>query len=250
MSKEKHPTPHDNTVHFIFQSKGGCGKSFIASLLAQHFMSIGADAKGFDTDQENRTFYAYKGIPVRHVDVMDDSTTINQKKFDGFMEALLTESGTFVVDNGANSFTPLLGYLVENQGIQFLEENGKRVYLHGVIGGGDIYDDTLIGFNDLAINTHSPLVLWLNEHFGALTDQNGTPFVETESFRKYADKLCGAVVLHKRNPQTYGADIARVTKERLTLAEALKSSAYTIMEKQRLRTFSKAVFDQLAEVRF
>lgn len=239
-----------NSVHFIFQSKGGCGKTFCATLLAQYLMSIGADVKGFDTDQENRDFFAYKGIPVRYVDVMENSITINVKKFDSFMEALLTEDGTFVVDNGANSFTPLLGYLVENHGIEFLEENGKRVYLHGLIGGGDTYDSTVIGFNDLAINTRSPLVLWLNEHFGELIDQDGTPFVETESFHKHSEKLCGAVVLHKRNPQTYGADIARVTKERLTVAEALNSSAYTIMEKQRLRTFSKAVFDQLADVRF
>lgn len=240
----------ENSVHLILQGKGGCGKTFIAALLAQYCIGIGANLKGFDTDQENRDFYAYKGIPVRHVDVMDGETTIDQKKFDGFMEALLTEEGTFVVDNGANSFTPLLGYLVENHGIDFLQENGKKVYLHGVVGGGDTYESTVIGFNDLVANTNAPVVLWLNEHFGDLADRSGTPFIETENFKQHAEKLCGAVVLHKRNPQTYGKDIQRVTKERITIAEALNSPNYALMEKQRLRTFAKEVFEQLAAVRF
>lgn len=240
----------ENTVHFMLQSKGGCGKTFCSTLLAQYFLKIGANLKGFDTDQENRDFFAYKGLPVRYVDVMEGKTTINQKKFDGFMEALLTESGTFVVDNGANSFTPLLGYLVENHGIDFLQENGKKVYLHGVIGGGDTYESTVAGFNDLATNTDAPVVLWLNEHFGELTDRSGTSFIETEHFKQHAKKLCGAIMLHKRNPQTFGEDIQRITKARLTIAEALNSPEYVLMEKQRLRTFAKDVFEQLATVKF
>lgn len=240
----------ENSVHFILQSKGGCGKTFSASLLAQYFLKVGANLKGFDTDQENRDFYAYKGLPVRYIDVMEGKTTIDQKKFDGFMESLLTEDGTFVVDNGANSFTPLLGYLVENHGIDFLRESGKTVYLHGVIGGGDTYASTVVGFNDLVANTDAPVVLWLNEHFGDLSDDNGTPFVETDEFKQHRDKLCGAIVLHKRNPQTYGADIQRMTKARLTVDEVLSSPDFAIMEKQRLRTFAKDVFEQITKVQF
>lgn len=239
-----------DSVHFMFQSKGGCGKTFCSALLAQYLIEAGINLRGFDTDQENPDFYAYKGMPIRHVDVMDDQTTIDQKKFDGFVEALATEDGTFVVDNGANSFTPLLGYMVENHVIDLLRESGKKVYLHGVIGGGDTYDSTVIGFNDLAANTDAPVVLWLNEHFGDLVDQDKTPFLDSDHFQRYASKLCGVVVLHKRNPQTYGKDIQRMTKDRLTIAEALSSPNYTLMEKQRLRTFGKEVYEQLSAVRF
>ena len=99
MSKEKKV---ENAVHFVLMAKGGCGKTFIATLLAQYFESRGLNMKGFDTDQENRDFYAYKKLPVRYVDVMAGKTSIDQKKFDAFMESLLTEDGVFVVDNGAN----------------------------------------------------------------------------------------------------------------------------------------------------
>ena len=240
----------DNQVHFMLQSKGGCGKTFSASLLAQYFIKIGANLKGFDTDQENRDFHAYKGLPVRYVDVMQGKTSIDQKKFDGFMESLLTEDGVFVVDNGANSFTPLLGYLVENSGIQLLQEAGKTVYVHSIIGGGDNYQSTVAGFNDLSFNSEAPLVIWLNEHFGELADRNGTPFMQTADFTNHAKKLIGVVMLHKRNPQTFGEDIKKMTKARLTIGEVMTSSEFVLMEKQRIRNFAKDVFEQLAKVKF
>ncbi|WP_263770120.1 hypothetical protein [Propionivibrio soli] len=247
MNKEKQA---ENAVHFVLMAKGGCGKTFIATLLAQYFASRGLDMKGFDTDQENRDFFAYKSLPVRYVDVMAGKTTIDQKKFDAFMEALLTEDGVFVVDNGANTFTPLLGYLVENDGLNLLKEAGRKVYLHGVIGGGDNYQSTSKGFTDLVVNSDTPVVLWLNEHFGDLADSNGQPFVTSENFKKHRSHVAGAVMLHKRNPQTYGEDIKKMTKARLTLDEVMSSSAFTLMEKQRLRVFAKDVFEQLDKVTF
>lgn len=240
----------DNSIHFFFQSKGGCGKTFCTSILAQYFQKIGADMKGFDTDQENRDFFAYKGLPVRYVDVMEGDTAINQKKFDGFMESLLTEEGTFVVDNGANSFTPLLGYLVENNGIEMLRENGKKVFLHGIVAGGDNYNSTLIGFLDLVTNADAPVVLWLNEHFGELIDAKGVPFLESDEFKAHKAKICGTVMLHKTNPQTFGEDLKKMTKARHTFSEVMSSPGYSLMEKQRLRTYAKGVFEQLAKVNF
>jgi hypothetical protein len=250
MTNENINTTTDNSVHFMFQAKGGCGKTFATSLLAQFFQKTGVNIKGFDTDQENRDFYAYKGLPVRYVDVMQGKTTIDQKKFDGFMESLVTEDGVFVVDNGANSFTPLLGYLVENNGFNFLRESGKKVYLHGIIGGGDNYESTKEGFNDLVINSSEPIVLWLNEHFGDLSDKNGTPFLETDDFYAHRNRLVAAIMLHKRNPQTYGEDVKKMTKARLTFEEVMNSNDFVLMEKQRLRNFAKDVFDQLSKVTF
>lgn len=240
----------DNSIHFFFQSKGGCGKTFCTALWAQYLKKIGANLKGFDTDQENRDFFAYKGLPVRYVDVMEGLTTINQKKFDHFMEKLLTEEGTFAIDIGANSFTPLLGYLVENDGIEMLRESGKKVYLHGLVAGGDNYASTMTGFLDLVTNTDTPVVLWLNEHFGDLMDTNGVPFLESNEFKEHKEKICGAILLHKTNPQTYGEDLKKMTTARLTFDEIMKSEEFTIMEKQRLRTYAKSVFEQLGKVNF
>jgi len=247
MSKTK---KFEDSVHFVLTAKGGCGKTFVASLLAQYFSNAGANVKGFDTDQENRDFFAYKNLPVRYVDVMEGRTTIDQKKFDGFMESLLTESGVFVVDNGANTFTPLMGYLVENSGIDVLRESGKNVYLHCIVGGGDNFKSTKDGFSELIGNSDTPLILWLNEHFGDLVDECGVRFTESNELKQNATRIAGAVMLYKRNPQTFGEDIKKMNTARITFEEVMLSSNYALMEKQRLRVFVKDVYEQLDRIAF
>ena len=58
-------------------------------------------------------------------------------------------------------------------------------------------------------------------------------------------RLAGIVLLFKRNAATFGEDIRKLNTRRHTIAEALDSPDYTIMEKQRLKMFSRDVFGQL-----
>lgn len=115
-----------NSVHFILQGKGGIGKSFKSVLLAQYFLSKNFPLWAFDTDQENTTFSHYKALAVEHIPVMNESRTINSKMFDALLEKLLSQEGVFVIDNGANTFSPFLAYMVENDVIRLLQENGKK----------------------------------------------------------------------------------------------------------------------------
>ena len=39
-----------NTVHFVLQAKGGIGKSFVSTLLAQHVLNETGAVRCFDTD--------------------------------------------------------------------------------------------------------------------------------------------------------------------------------------------------------
>ncbi len=241
----------DNTIHFILQGKGGIGKSFVAVMLAQFFKSKGANLKAFDTDQENTTFAHYKALGAEHIPVMNESRTIDAKRFDSLMEKLLTDEGTFVIDNGANTFSPLLAYMVENDVVSFLTDNGKKVYLHTVVGGGDTLTDTANGFNSIAQGIEdAPLVLWLNEHFGPMQTVEGKEFTETKVFKTNQDRLHGAVLLHARNHQTYGDDVKKMNTKRLTVDEVMQSSDFAMMEKQRIRTIAKDVFGQLEKVGF
>src|SRR5215218_9527328 len=54
-----------NTVHFVLQAKGGIGKSFVSTLLAQHLAAEAGAVRCFDTDQENTTFAHYRGLLVQ-----------------------------------------------------------------------------------------------------------------------------------------------------------------------------------------
>ena len=235
-----------NSVHFVLQGKGGIGKSLIAVLLAQYVQSKRDDLKAFDTDQENTTFSHYKALAAEHIPVMSGSRTINSKMFDSLIERILEDQGTFVIDNGANTFSPLLAYMVENDIVSFFNENGRNVYIHTIVGGGDTLQDTANGFESIAAGLpEASLVLWRNEHFGALSTAEGKEFSDTKLYKAYAARLKGEILLPARNHHTYGDDVKKMNIKRLTVSEVKASPDFSVMEKQRIHTVMKDVFSQL-----
>lgn len=239
----------DNTAHFVLQAKGGIGKSFVSTLLAQHLLNETGAVRCFDTDQENTTFAHYEGLAVRHIVVTNESRVIDPKRFDTLIETLLTEDGNFVIDTGANTFSNLLAYMVENEVFSMLRDAGKATYIHTIVGGGDTLADTANGFYAIAQQVPQvPIVLWCNEHFGELRTAEGKPFGDTQAYKQSAARVTGTVTLFRRNTATFGEDIRKLNMNRHTVAEALASMQYTIMEKQRIKTFSRDVFRQLQAV--
>ena len=240
-----------NSVHFIIQGKGGIGKSLVAVLLAQYFQkSAPGSTLNFDTDQENTTFANYKALNAKHVPVMTESRTINAKMFDSMMETIATTDGIAVIDNGSNTFSPLLAYMVENDIINLLQEAGKKVYLHVIVGGGDMLSETAQGFNSMVQGINAPIILWLNEYFGPTKTPEGKHFSETKVYRDNEDRIKGLVVLPARNQQTYGDDIKKMNTRRLTIDEVVNSPDFSLMEKQRLKTVGREVYEQLAKIEF
>lgn len=241
-----------NSIHFILQGKGGIGKSFICAVLAQWLQTQTEELHPYDTDQENTTFKHYKAIGAEHIPVMNESRTIDAKRFDALIEKLLaTDTGISVIDNGANTFSPLLAYLVENDVISFLQDSGKKVFIHTVVGGGDTLVDTAAGFRSIAEGIpEAPLVLWMNEHFGELKSADGRSFTDMAVYRDNQDRLVGTVNLAARNHQTYGDDIKRMNQQRLTFDEVMGSTKFTIMEKQRIKNVARDIYAQLDLIEF
>lgn len=240
-----------NTIHFILQGKGGIGKSFTAYLLAQYLKSKAGNLRAFDTDQVNTTLANYKALNVEAINVVDGNNEIDIKGFDILVEKLLTEEGPFVIDNGANSFMPILSYMAEGDIFSLLRDSGKRVYVHTIVGGGDTMADTANGFNSIAKGIgDTPIVLWLNEHFGPMKTVDGKEFTETKLFKTHEDRLRGTVILPARNPKTYGKDMNTVNAKRLTFDEVKGSKEFMTVEKQRIHIVAKDTFDQLEKIEF
>ena len=238
-----------NTIHFVLQGKGGVGKSLIASQISDYIKTKTEALAAYDTDQENTTFQSYKSLNVKPVPLMTPSRTINSKKFDSLILGLLENEEPAVIDNGANTFSPLMAYIVENDIFTTLAESGKKVFIHTIVAGGDNLNDTVNGFSSLAQSTEVPLVLWLNEYFGSTNTNNG-PFLETKLFKNYAEKVIGTVTICARNPQTFGVDIQNMNKLRMTVSEAIASDKFHILEKQRLKMFGRDIFNQLDQIPF
>jgi hypothetical protein len=167
------------------------------------------------------------------------------------MERFLTEDGaTFVVDNGASTFLPLWHYLLENSALDYLRQQGRRVYVHTVITGGQALLDTLNGFNELAQTTEERnIVVWVNEYFGRV-EADGKKFSEMAAYRDNADKVCGAVIFTKRNQDTFGRDVEDMVSAKLTFEEAITTARVTIMAKQRLKVVQRDLFEQLDKLVF
>jgi hypothetical protein len=238
-----------NTVHFVLQGKGGIGKTYVSTILAQWLQAKDDTAlRCYDTDQENTTFSRYKALDVQHVPVMTESRTIDPKRFDALMIDILEQDGNCVVDNGANTFSPLMAYLIENDCFNLLEESGRKVYIHTIVGGGDTLHDTAMGFVTTAKSTQVPLVLWENEHFGLLQSASGKSFLESQTYAENSQRVRGRIVLGARNADTFGADVKKMNTGRLTIEEVKASDKFNVMEKQRIKVVFRDLFEQLDKV--
>jgi hypothetical protein len=238
-----------NSVHFVLQGKGGIGKTFVSTILAQWMKAKDElPLRCYDTDQENATFSRYKGINVKHVPVMTDARTIEPKRFDSLIIDILETDGNCVIDNGANTFSPLMAYLVENDVFSLLQESGRTVYIHTIVGGGDTLHDTASGFVSTAKSTAVPLVLWENQHFGLLQSASGKQFTDSQTYADNATRVKGRVTLVQRNVDTFGVDIKKMNIARLTMAEAMHNERFNIMEKQRIKVIYRDIYEQLDKI--
>ena len=249
-SSETNGNETTGAIHLTLQGKGGVGKSLVASLLAQYFRDGGRDVRCIDTDPVNRTFAQYAALRADRLNLRDEHNRIDQRAFDTLMERFLNEDATFVVDNGASTFLPLWHYLLENNALDYLNKNGRRVYVHTVITGGQALLDTLNGFHELAQTTSERnIVIWVNEYFGRV-EADGKKFSEMAAYRENAAKVCGAVIFSKRNQDTFGRDIEDMIAAKLTFREAINEGKLPIMAKQRLKIVQRDLFDQLDRLVF
>ena len=232
-------------VHLSLQGKGGVGKTMVASILVQYFRERGMPVVAVDADPVNHSLAQYRSLDVSELEVLSDGR-VDQRKFDGLVERLLTEAGTYVLDSGASTFIPLWYYMLENQ--DCLYTAGCGVMVHSVVTGGQALADTLSGFAQIAQTTNKRnIVVWLNEYFGYI-QQDGALFSQMAVYQDNAEKVLGSVQITRRNQDTFGRDIEEMIGRKFTFAEALRSGEFSIMAKQRLKIVRDDLYEQLDEL--
>ena len=90
-------------IHMILQGKGGVGKSFISSTLAQHKVAKGGNPLCIDTDPVNATFYGFKKLNVKQINVMNNDE-IDPRKFDDLIELIAKVESDVIIDNAPSHF--------------------------------------------------------------------------------------------------------------------------------------------------
>lgn len=244
-STTKNSEVRRTSVHLLLQGKGGVGKSLVAAILVQYLLARGETVNPIDTDPVNQTLSQYEDLSVQPLQLMRDGS-VDQRKFDVLLERLLTESGTFVIDSGAATFIPLWYYMVENRVFESLAAACRRLIVHSVITGGQALGDTLSGFDDVGEGCReASLVVWLNEYFGPVRDEKGTPFMQMDVSRKHARKILGAVSILRRTQDTFGRDIEEMIAAKMTFNAAIRNGKFSLMAKQRLKIVRDHLFGQL-----
>ncbi len=232
-------------IHMVLQGKGGVGKSFISSALAQYKTAKGHTPLCIDTDPVNATFHGYQALNVKKLDILDGDE-INSRNFDHLVELTVNSEEDVIIDNGASSFVPLSHYLISNDVPTLLKELGHELVVHTVITGGQALLDTVSGFAQLARQFPEPslFAVWLNPYWGPI-EHEGRGFEQLKAYKENKERVSAILALPQLKEETYGRDISDMLQERLTFDEALAKESLTIMTRQRLKIFRTKLFEQM-----
>ncbi len=234
-------------VHMILQGKGGVGKSFVATLLAEHYKAHNVETVCVDTDPVNATFASYPAYGVRRLEIVDGDN-IDPEKFDELVEIVAgaPEGSVVIVDNGAATFVPLCASLMEDGIVPYLNGEGHKLRLHTVVAGGAMMEDTLKGLNDLCKNFPDvDVVVWRNEHFGPVKGRNGTEFEDFKVWRDNAGHIPASIVLPFKNPATYGRNLRAMHGKRLSFAEAEADPGFSMLARHRLARYRREMEEKM-----
>ena len=226
------------TIHLIGGEKGGVGKSLVARVLAQYFIDHSLAFLGFDSDRSHGAllrFYAGYASPV----LID-----HYESLDAIVEAATENSERrILVDLAAQTQKSLTNWMDESQLLGVAPELGLSIrYWHVMDNGKDSVD-----LLQRLLDKYGPrlrYVLVQNQLRG-----------EDFSILRHSGQL--------ERAQGWGADVmtlARVQESTLTRIDAAstsfwaatqpddKSTRLGVLERQRLRTWLKNAYDEIARV--
>lgn len=237
-------------VHLILQGKGGIGKSVVASWLVEFLASRGQPVCAIDADPVNRSLGQYRALQAEKLDLVNPAGLIERCRFDRLIDRFVSESGVFVVDSGATVFLPFWSYIIEAEILRVLSEAGRRVYLHVPISGGDMLQDTLLGFQTLAVGASGQsIVLWINEYFGPVA-REGKAFHQMQVYLENESKVVASIGLPQRSPDTFGETVRLMRERKMTFQEATESDDFMLVQRSRLHIVRRDLFEQLEAAPF
>ena len=229
-------------VHMILQGKGGVGKSFIASTIAQYLIDHESTPLCIDTDPINATFAGYESLGVHRLEILQDNE-INSRMFDTMIELVATATVPVVIDNGASSFSQLSNYLISSDVASLIQSMGHELVLHTVVTGGQALRDTLIGLDSLCryFPEDVPIIVWLNPYWGPI-EAEGKSFEKMRAYNEHKTRIGAVVKIPDLKEETFGRDLSELLQDRKTFQEGIVDENLTIMTRQRLKIVRDKLF--------
>lgn len=233
-------------INIVFTSKGGVGKTTACAYIIQKLRAEGKTVYAYDTDPSNATLTAYQGLEAEHINIMKGDR-IDQAKFDHLINTCVAykEDDYVVIDVGSSNFIELSSYLHSQALIDTLAEMDHEVTLHVLVKSGAEQDDTILSLDDIMKafgETAAKVIVWLNEYYGKI-EYDGKTFEEMKVFKNHKGNIDGIIKIQPpKVPDTYGVDLARMLKEKLTFDEVAASSDWFWLNKKRIADMKEDIF--------
>lgn len=258
-------------VHFVLQGKGGAGKSFVASIIAQYLQELDTNNLALDTDPLNQSLFKIKGINCKFIDILDaNREDIDHTRFDAVIQRIIQVNADHVViDTGSNSFLQLSNYIKSQNIIFLLEELGYKAKFHFVINGGSEQNEAIKLTTEFAnilyhieslqngyYDYYKPLVIWLNPMPSPLKFNNNENSIYEDSVYQLLEPLINGIIhLPKYHPNgLVKGDIFSMRDNFLTFNEFIqqafdpKHERFNIVAHHRIKRYQRDIYATIAPV--
>lgn len=258
-------------VHFCMQGKGGSGKSFVANIISQYVKKISDKTLIIDTDPLNQSLFKIKKLNPTFFDLFDKTKEeVSKKKFDFILEEIISSDADHVViDTGSSSFVQLSSYIKGFSIIQTLHAFGYNCLFHFVVNGGSEQNEAMrltTSFSEVFYKVLSenmdfysefkPLVIWFNPMPTSLEFKNEfNDFYHDDDYIAVEEILKGIVNLPVyANDGIVKSDVLSMMRDSLTFDEYMlqkfnkETGDFSIISKQRIKTYQNQVFNSLKEI--
>jgi hypothetical protein len=179
---------------------------------------------------------------------MAANNTVDSRKFDDMMDDIIATPSDFVIDNGATNYLPFMAYLVENSVADVLTEHGRELVIHVPIVGAEAKMETLQGFDDIASNIgqNAKIVIWLIEAIKGVILFDGKEFEATKAYEAHRANINAIIRVPHHTSELFARDMDELLSKKMTFSEAIGSTEFRLVAKQRLRQMQREIFQQVA----
>ena len=247
--------------HLFLGEKGGTGKTFFASLLAQYFQAGLKDTCCVDTEQGGSGLVSFRQLAPYLI--REDSAQKTAHELVKTLSSLDAQNKTFVIDTPSELFFSLVRKMKQTDLNSLLSATECTLTLHTVVTGGLPSRATLRGLKGLSGNfPETNLAVWCNPFFGnikyAATHPEHRDQIRTFEQWLVDDGLVGesqlrglVKITHFRNRNggnSYDANVTRMAAQRFTFIQATYDKEnFHIFQRARLKYVRNVFFRAVHE---
>jgi hypothetical protein len=227
-----------STIHLVGGEKGGVGKSVVARLLAQYFIDRGLTFTALDADGSHGSLLRHYREYTRPVDLARFEST------DEILTLATEGDRRVLVDLPAQSERPLATWIAEAGVLDLARESGVKVVFWHVMDDGK---DALFTLHRLLARYEAAAHYAIVKNLGRGKDFS---LFDRSPERTTAQTL-GAAVLEL--PELHAAAMQKIDRFDASFWAAASNpafgnDAFTRMDRQRIKVWLQAAYDQLARL--